>query len=1066
LYRQLYLECFFVRDKRKMTLIPDGAKNALCFVVDSTGSMGAWLKALSEALPEVIDTALLTGAFSAVGVLAYGDYDGAWVVNVDEEPEFTYKHPWQVGRAGGKYPLRWSGWADVTDDAAVRGLRAMAAALVPQGGGGEPEALKTALWKLLKEAPADGTTRVHALVLTDASAHTGPSLDGEGQLEKKVLNSRFPMPALAEALAARGDLLKVSIITTASRFAHVYGGIAALTGGDLQQSNHAGSRQGLQATLSAWMGAADAPLGGTVYAAMPDLRRVTDDDLRALRATAEAAPVAARPELEGPLRAAVRRIRTDEAFVERLCVTLRRVVSEAPMALCGNAALGKLWRGFCARRQDPRRDEFLRMLDVAKNSLSAADRAAFDEWNKQSYDLSAEIRAELRVFAAVHGVQGLVRYSGGDDGFVPQSLNEVFLSLKREGVEQVAQFLARLSVDVDYALPPTAAVAADAAETGDAGDGGEEEPPLPWGDAALPLNLPDGMLFAVLLHVAVPGVRLSMRPAALLAGLAWRHGTVLKDRAAAHLEVVRGRWVNWERRDDADQTPVVQENYSANFLHLVAHTEPLLTEGERERARFMLRAAAALHVERLELRGVFEDLQSIDATLPDHVARCGVCGVDRALSLLAADGACGYCHRLRTPQGKAAFGAAAAATGVAAGAPGPQETLGGRAVPLTDTPAPPPSDAAAQRQVRCADCGGIFARDGTLKVHGAAKCHFCQRGLTPRTVQCAACQHPIVSDGHALPGGVCGPCAAGCAPRRFAVEEKPTPAREAFPLAAVWRELYAAAGLHADGPVTVTLPKAVLKFTSAAVVAAQPAPQPAVAPSQRWRLANAADLWAQLVDATARGTGGERPFCSLCCRQLAPQKVALACGRTACTQRICDDCGRAWYGRNNIGHLLVPRALLCPCCARTPVAKTLRRWNPDAHAAKLADALALLPADAVRASYLGWCAGCTAPREAGPRTCGDAAVPAPLATGAWTCEACETARALTEGGSYKLRKCPGCHAPTLRAGGCQHIACPCGVHWCYTCGEAHDDIYGHISAAHANGDYDEDPEPEAVLVVE
>ena len=41
------------------------------------------------------------------------------------------------------------------------------------------------------------------------------------------------------------------------------------------------------------------------------------------------------------------------------------------------------------------------------------------------------------------------------------------------------------------------------------------------------------------------------------------------------------------------------------------------------------------------------------------------------------------------------------------------------------------------------------------------------------------------------------------------------------------------------------------------------------------------------------------------------------------------------------------------------------------------------------------------------------------------------ARALAVAGA---RRCPGCRAPTQRNGGCDHMSCRCGAHWCWSCG--------------------------------
>ena len=48
-------------------------------------------------------------------------------------------------------------------------------------------------------------------------------------------------------------------------------------------------------------------------------------------------------------------------------------------------------------------------------------------------------------------------------------------------------------------------------------------------------------------------------------------------------------------------------------------------------------------------------------------------------------------------------------------------------------------------------------------------------------------------------------------------------------------------------------------------------------------------------------------------------------------------------------------------------------------------------------------------------------------------------------------KCPKCLIPTFKDGGCNHITCRCGCHWCYKCGEGFsspDMCYSHLSEKH------------------
>jgi hypothetical protein len=59
------------------------------------------------------------------------------------------------------------------------------------------------------------------------------------------------------------------------------------------------------------------------------------------------------------------------------------------------------------------------------------------------------------------------------------------------------------------------------------------------------------------------------------------------------------------------------------------------------------------------------------------------------------------------------------------------------------------------------------------------------------------------------------------------------------------------------------------------------------------------------------------------------------------------------------------------------------------------------------------------------------------------------------------KKCPQCNIPISKAGGCNHITCPCGCHWCYKCmakfNSPHE-CYTHLSLIHGGLGIGEDDE--------
>lgn len=53
----------------------------------------------------------------------------------------------------------------------------------------------------------------------------------------------------------------------------------------------------------------------------------------------------------------------------------------------------------------------------------------------------------------------------------------------------------------------------------------------------------------------------------------------------------------------------------------------------------------------------------------------------------------------------------------------------------------------------------------------------------------------------------------------------------------------------------------------------------------------------------------------------------------------------------------------------------------------------------------------------------------------------------------KLKKCPKCSTPIIKNGGCNHMQCKCGCHFCWKCcfhANNSGDVYNHISKTHGN----------------
>ena len=92
--------------------------------------------------------------------------------------------------------------------------------------------------------------------------------------------------------------------------------------------------------------------------------------------------------------------------------------------------------------------------------------------------------------------------------------------------------------------------------------------------------------------------------------------------------------------------------------------------------------------------------------------------------------------------------------------------------------------------------------------------------------------------------------------------------------------------------------------------------------------------------------------------------------------------------------------------------------------------------------YYAWCRECYQVKEAVPRECAAGVLPT---IENFVCSDCLDCK-----DPPQSKPCPGCQTPTTKSGGCNHITCPCGIHWCFQCGEEFnsDEIYEHMEEEH------------------
>ncbi|KAJ6468765.1 hypothetical protein C8R45DRAFT_1017511, partial [Mycena sanguinolenta] len=160
--------------------------------------------------------------------------------------------------------------------------------------------------------------------------------------------------------------------------------------------------------------------------------------------------------------------------------------------------------------------------------------------------------------------------------------------------------------------------------------------------------------------------------------------------------------------------------------------------------------------------------------------------------------------------------------------------------------------------------------------------------------------------------------------------------------------------------------------------------------------------------------------CALCFKEMPTGKLVPACGRTGCAQLADDGCLREWYGQNEPGKLLNMMQFTCPFCRRKPTVKTLARYNKRA-----AVLCGVQEAMGDRRFLYAWCIQCGCAKQAFERTaCTEEGV-APIS--GFKCEVCRRPRP----GRVVVCPNPDCGYGVAKSGGCNHITCVCGTHFCY-----------------------------------
>lgn len=966
LYYHIILYNYMINLQKKM--------KTFCFLIDHTGSMGRWIDALNECLPSLIRSTALTGIFDQICIMSYGDYD-------KEKSDIC----------------KFSGFCSTKNTDEIKKLQKFAKDIHPDGGGGNPEAIKSALDSLAK---LKIECELYILHLTDAPPHENNNLDNEGKKEKNVLNENFDWIKNVNNLLSAFPNLNYSCLTSCQHQFYAY--LAQITGGGACYLNGGVSELNIRKQIGRYMNGIfglDDPINGLYeIELLPNISTAIENfkeesELMRLKIKSSRNTLQPNKSLSGSLMSCIKKLKTEEGFLNHVLSEFKMLIEESPMALTISPILGKMWRELCKRRSDPRRDELIEEFNKKKSLLDLENKNILEAWLKESYNSDEEIYDELKVFLKNNETNGLLRFVPESDFLCSKQIIQILANGDKKSMSIIRSILARFYIDNKYHLEKKEFL-------------DDDEMPLP--NNSIPINIPIDIFFELVMHTVIPGTKLSRRYACIFACYAIQCGSVLSQMAKDYLEKVKGSWINWKRRED-NVTVEVPENFSNMFLNLILHPEclPFLTEEEYKKALFMKKVANIMRFYyNIEVSVEIADVKSLDGIFPYNEFSCLQCNIMRPLTMINEYGVCGYCCcNISSNYG----------------------------------------NNVEYKRVLCYSCRSLYYRDKNACIEGNSKCHSCMnKGEAPPSCECKKCHLKYVQyyqTEKGLPKGICGVCTEGIENTKIQFDQYPILVQQIF--GEHFETLCKSVGFIVDDKFSkkMSLYEAILHFTESAQEKVN-IPENILFKGEK--VHNVQELW-NYVKGIMSGESVVFPECSVCFGEFKSSELVPSCGRKGCIQRICFGCAKSWYGKNIPGKIIYQRATMCQFCSRIPAPHLLDKIDR-----RLIDLAYSITKNHLNIdTYYAWCYSCFKLHEVGRQEC---SAEAPVLNN-FKCHSCQNSSP-----EIITKECPQCKVKTEKIGGCNHIKCPCGSHWCFECGihsDTSEEVYKHMWNIHGRiYDYD------------
>ena len=994
------------------------AKVRIFIMVDNTGSMGATCAAIGNITAQVIAMfSLLDQINIEFNLCTIGDYD-------EKTPN------WQEG-----------GWAYLPHGSSLDQLKTfLKTYCVASGGGGIPEAYKTGINNLLfqirptKETLGDDVAIENIIInLCDAVPHgTDGTYDLQGQAEQKYLSERSMISDWAELCAAVKDCARfITILTTNNPTScrvpwDQMGRVVPV----------APIKDQIQSVLMTFLNRTfGLPLTASTSESADQFEQLFVADTSNVIANSRA---------------------EDVLNVFRFLIDPTN--PETVICLTTNYLIGKFWRHLCGKLfNDPHyTDECQVIMDLVSScvgSLPDSLKTRFKEWNNSSHDQTEMVR-ELFQGALDRGA---TQFLGLSPLFKTAGIEELL------NFARTAQFKGLLGCI--SAMEPV--------QPGD--------PALPEDKSEAPICIPldgckKGTVLSMLATLIVPG-NLFPRQATFMVAILCLANKYLREIALEYLTEHRGKWIKWELDERSTQKfPVF---WSLGFIRLLTLApDDVLTDEERDFRDHYLMVANVVGNAKMTISIV--TAKYFTGLYRYHTWKhrtCERCGQKRCFTIFPADSAkCGICISL--------------------------DQSGLELCPTSPYLHPETivDEGNKTNWAQCSACKGNYAveyKDGLRKCR--PKCHFCRKGEPVQTIQCCTCLGLYLNPR--------GSAMEAMSDELASLAESEGPRRDLLLRVQQENKFVCPRCVMSTDPSEQTSEFVV---TIRDLMAENPCLRQRV-PLSPYPEADNAKLWqlavdCKPVDLNQEGVNGEQPTrltwkqldihkpegvaeeaislltthdgyetCQLCVASVKCSNMLPACGN--CNNRMCRQCVTRWYGEVKIGQLVSSAQCTCPFCKSDPHFDRMPTLEMGAIEMRLIRNRRPTKnnkgqtCDWDEQTLYGFCRCCLHLKPAMARECARGDLPD---VQNFVCEQCQAQRDVQREAQRQarnqaqdqldtdaptlpvlvLKECPNCKTMVERTGGCNHITCNCGAHWCWTCcshtssdGDAFDEstIYDHMA---------------------